>query len=178
MKRLALTLAASAAFAATPALAQDAGATIMGNDDAAIGTVVSNDGTTVLVDTGAHQAPLPANLIANNEGVYSVNATQAQINSMMDAQVAQQAAAAAEAEAVAAAEAAALDAALVAGTPVITSDAMALGMVDQLAGDNVVVKTADDELITLPKSLFALNDGGALTTIASMEAIMAALNGG
>ena len=80
------------AMAVTPiaANAQDVGATVFGNDDAPIGTVSSNDGTTVTVDTGKHQAPLPANLLAEREGKWTVNATKGQIDGMMDAQVAQQ----------------------------------------------------------------------------------------
>ncbi|APE29180.1 hypothetical protein [Aurantiacibacter gangjinensis] len=178
MKRFALIAAAGAAFAATPAMAQDAGTTIMGNDDAAIGTVISNDGTTVVVDTGAYEAPLPAELIANTDGVYSVNATKAQIDGMMAARVEeQQAAAAAQAQAEAEA-AAALDAALVLGAPVITNDAQALGTIDEFAGGNVVVKTADDTLITLPRDFFALDDNGTLMALADLETIMNAVNGG
>src|SRR5690606_33195576 len=67
--------ALSLASTSGAALAQDAGATIMGNDEAAVGTVVSNDGSNVVVDTGKHQVPLAADSFVENEGVWSVNIT-------------------------------------------------------------------------------------------------------
>ncbi|MEO0907241.1 MAG: hypothetical protein AAFY07_06910 [Pseudomonadota bacterium] len=172
------------AMAVTPfaANAQDVGATVFGNDDAPIGTVESNDGATVMVNTGKHMAPLPANLLAEREGKWTVNATQAQINGMMDQQVAQQAAAAAEAQAAAdaaAAEAAAkLDAALVVGAPVITNDAQALGTVSELQAENVVVTNDTAGLITLPRNFFAVDADGQLMALASLDQIMAAVQGG
>ena len=169
------------AMAVTPfaANAQDVGATVFGNDDAPVGTVESNDGTTVMVNTGKHVAPLPANLLAEREGKWTVNATQGQINGMMDQQVAQQQAAAAEAEAAAAAEAAAkLEAALVVGAPVITNDAQSLGTVSELQAENVVVTNDTAGLITLPRNFFAVDAEGQLMALASLEQIMAAVQGG
>ena len=169
------------AMAVTPfaANAQDAGATVFGNDDAPVGTVESNDGTTVMVNTGKHVAPLPANLLAEREGKWTVNATQGQINGMMDQQVAQQQAAAAEAQAAAAAEAAAkLEAALVVGAPVITNDAQSLGTVSELQAENVVVTNDTAGLITLPRNFFAVDADGQLMALASLEQIMAAVQGG
>ena len=169
------------AMAVTPfaAAAQDVGATVFGNDDAPVGTVESNDGTTVMVNTGKHVAPLPANLLAEREGKWTVNATQGQINGMMDQQVAQQQAAAAEAQAAAAAEAAAkLEAALVVGAPVITNDAQSLGTVSELQAENVVVTNDTAGLITLPRNFFAVDAEGQLMALASLEQIMAAVQGG
>ena len=169
------------AMAVTPfaANAQDVGATVFGNDDAPVGTVESNDGTTVMVNTGKHVAPLPANVLAEREGKWTVNATQGQINGMMDQQVAQQQAAAAEAQAAAAAEAAAkLEAALVVGAPVITNDAQSLGTVSELQAENVVVTNDTAGLITLPRNFFAVDAEGQLMALASLEQIMAAVQGG
>ena len=168
------------AMAVTPfaANAQDVGATVFGNDDAPVGTVESNDGATVMVNTGKHVAPLPANLLAEREGKWTVNATQAQINGMMDQQVAQQQAAAAEAQAAAATEAAAkLEAALVVGAPVITNDAQSLGTVSELQAENVVVTNDTAGLITLPRNFFAVDAEGQLMALASLEQIMAAVQG-
>ena len=169
------------AMAVTPfaANAQDVGATVFGNDDAPVGTVESNDGATVMVNTGKHVAPLPANLLAEREGKWTVNATQGQINGMMDQQVAQQQAAAAEAQAAAATEAAAkLEAALVVGAPVITNDAQSLGTVSELQAENVVVTNDTAGLITLPRNFFAVDADGQLMALASLEQIMAAVQGG
>ena len=86
MKRLILSLSLIVAFSFA-AQAQDVGATVYGNDDAPIGTVTANDGTTVTVNTGKHAAPLPANLLAEREGKWTVNATKGQIDGMMAQQV-------------------------------------------------------------------------------------------
>ena len=169
------------AMAVTPfaADAQDVGATVFGNDDTPVGTVESNDGATVMVNTGKHVAPLPANLLAEREGKWTVNATQGQINGMMDQQVAQQQAAAAEAQAAAATEAAAkLEAALVVGAPVITNDAQSLGTVSELQAENVVVTNDTAGLITLPRNFFAVDADGQLMALASLDQIMAAVQGG
>lgn len=168
----------ASAIAATPivANAQDAGSTIYGNDDAPVGTVESNVGGIVTVDTGAHKAPLPANLLANQEGKWTVNATQAQINGMMDAQVAEQARLAAEAQAKAAADAAAaLAAALVVGAPVITADGQILGLVDAIESGNVIVKNDAAQLITLPENLMGAAPDGQLIALANFVDIMAAV---
>ena len=80
-------LATAIAVLPVAANAQDVGATVFGNDDAPIGTVETNEAGIVTVNTGKHMAPLPANLLAEREGKWTVNATQAQIDGMMDAQV-------------------------------------------------------------------------------------------
>lgn len=168
------------ALVATPfaANAQDVGATVFGNDDAPVGTVESNDGTTVLVDTGKHKAPLPANLLAEREGKWTVNATQGQINGMMDQQVAQ-AQAAADAQAAAEAEAAAkLEAALAVGTAVVTADAMPLGTISDLDEANVIVTNDEVGLVTLPRGFFALDANDQLVARANLADIMAAVQGG
>ena len=167
-------------IAATPiaASAQDVGATVYGNDDAPVGTVTANDGTTVTIDTGAHMAPLPANLLAEREIGWSINATQAQVNALMDQQVAQ-ARAAADAQAAAEAEAAAkLDAALAVGTAVITSDAQPLGTISELDDANIVVSNETVGLVTLPRDFFALDADDQLVARANLADILAAVQGG
>lgn len=179
MKFAKLALFATA-IAAMPvaASAQDAGATVFGNDDAPVGTVESNDGTTVVINTGKHKAPLPTNLLAEREGKWTINATQAQVNGLMDQQVAQ-AAAAAEAKAAAEAESAAkLDAALAVGTAVITADAMPLGTISELDSANVVVTNDEVGLVTLPREFFALDANDQLVARASLADIKAAVQGG
>src|SRR5690606_33353415 len=127
------------ASVSTAALAQDVGATIMGNDEAAVGTVVSNDGSNVVVDTGKHKVPLAASSFAEIEGVWSVNITKGELDSMMDQALAE--------------AAAKLDAALVEGAQVVTADAQVLGAVDTIDGTNVVIKGDNDFIVTLPKEM-------------------------
>lgn len=184
MKLLKLALAATALTALPMAAnAQDAGTTIYSQvDESTVGTIESNDGTTAVLDTGSYKAPLPVATYAEREGKWTINATKAQIDGMMAQQVAQQEAAAAEAQAAqqaAAAKAeAALAAALVPGAPVVTADAQPLGTVSELAGDNVVVTNEQAGLITLPRSLMATDEAGAIVARANLDAIMAAVQGG
>lgn len=182
LSKLAL-LAAPLAMAPVAAHAQDAGTTIYSQvDGSEVGTIESNDGTIATLDTGSFKAPLPIATYAEREGQWTINATKAQIDGMMAQQVAQAEAAAAEqaaAQEAAAAEAeAALAAALVPGAAVVTADAQPLGTIDKLAGDNVVVSNEQAGLITLPRSLMATDEAGALVARANLDAIMAAVKGG
>lgn len=160
MKFAKLALVA-AAFAVTPAIAtaQDAGTTVFGNDDAPVGTVTSNDGTTVTIDTGKHKAPLPANLMAEREGKWTINATQAQINGLMDQQVAQ--------------AAAARDAALVEGASVLSADGQPSGTIYTIdSEDTVIIKNAGG-IVTLKRDGFAADANGALLALYSAEQLAA-----
>ena len=162
MKTGKILLAATAIVAAPVAVqAQDVGAQVMGNDDAAIGTVVSNDGTTVVLDTGKHQVPLGTDAFAETDGTYSINISKTQLDQMMDQQLAE--------------AAAALEAALVVGAPVVTADAQSLGMVDEISDAGIIIKGEDDTLVTLPVDMLALNEGGAIMALANMADIQAAL---
>lgn len=158
--------AAALAMAPVAAQAQDVGATVMGNDGNPIGAVLSNDGTTVMLDTGKHQVPLGAEMFGSDETGPTLNITKAQLDEMMDAQLA--------------AAAAALDAALVEGAAVVTADAQPLGAVEEIDGDNIVITHGDDQ-VTLPKNLLAVDANGQLMALANMsdiEAAMAAQAGG
>ncbi len=161
MYRFAFAAVAAATTAlATPAVAQDAGATIMGNDDAAVGTVLSNDGTTVVVDTGTNQVSLGTAAFAEREGVWTLNTTQAELDTAWAAMVAEQEAA--------------LASALVVGAEILTSDAQTLGTVEELTETGVVLTHAGQPM-ELPKNLFTVSDDGALMVLADMAAIMTAL---
>lgn len=146
-------LATAMAVAPYAANAQDVGATVFGNDDAAIGTVTTNDGSVVTVDTGKHKAPLPANLLAEREGKWTVNATKAQIDQMMDAQVA----AANEAR----------DAALIEGAAVMSADGQPVGTVYTVDTEDMVIIKNDAGIITLTRDSFAADANGALIVLYS-----------
>lgn len=149
------------AFAATPiaANAQDVGATVFGNDDAPIGTVESNDGSIVTVDTGTHKAPLPANLLAEREIGWTVNATKAQIDGMMAAQKA-------EADAK-------RDAALIEGAAVVSADGMPAGTVYTVDAEDTVIVKNGTNIVTLKRDSFALSPEGALMALYSGEQLTA-----
>ncbi len=181
---------ASTAMTAVPAAAQaaatlDVGTTVMGNDGNPVGTIASNDGATVVVDTGAHQVPLGADSFGTSEAGPTLNITKTQLDDMMTAQLAAQAEAQAAAEAAAAEQAAlaaaALEEALVVGAPVITADAQPLGMVDEIDGEKVVIKGDVIELVTLTKDLLTLDAEGqimALANFADIQAAVSAQSGG
>lgn len=180
MKLAKLALIATA-MAATPfaANAQDAGVAVFGNQDNQIATVVSNDGTTVVVSNGTHEAALPVAAFAEREIGWTINIAKADFDAALAAQAAQAAEAQAAAQAQAEAEAAAkLEAALVVGAPVVTNDAQALGTVSELLGENVVVTNDNAGLITLPREFFAVDADGQLMALASLETILAAVQGG
>ncbi len=162
MKFVKLAVLATA-IAATPiaANAQDAGTTVYGNDDAPIGTVESNADGIVTVDTGTHKAPLPANLLAEREIGWTVNATKAQIDGMMAAQVT-------EANAK-------RDAALVVGAAVNSADGSAAGSLTEvdLAGDAIVLESANGP-VALKKEHFAVDASGALVALFTVEQLATA----
>lgn len=160
LKTIAATVAIAAAAFATPAMAQEAGATIMDNAGGTVGTVVSNDGSTVVVDTGAHQVPLGAGSFVESEGTFILGATKVELDTMMDAAVAQRQAA--------------LAAALVEGAAVVTADAMPLGTVTTVEEESVVL-TYEAAPLTLPKTLFAVDGEGALIVRANHASIVAAI---
>ena len=156
---LATAPALALAVIPTAASAQDVGATVIGNDDAPVGTVKSNDGTTVVVDTGKHEAPLPANLLAQREGQWTVNATQAQINQLMDQQVAQ--------------ANAARDAALVEGAAVVSADGMPAGTVYTIDSEDTVIVQNEGGIVTLTRESFAVDAQGALTALYTAQQLTA-----
>ncbi|WP_156169891.1 hypothetical protein [Aurantiacibacter luteus] len=163
MTRFALTAAATlAALVAAPAAAQEVGTTIVGNDGVAIGTVLANDGTGVVVDTGTHQVPLGVEAFAERDGAWTLNTTQAELDTAYGAMLAEQEAA--------------LAAALTVGASVVTADAQALGPVTEINGETVVVTHMDTPL-ALPREAFGVDAEGTLMVRADMAAIMAAMNG-
>jgi hypothetical protein len=149
------------AMAATPiaANAQDVGTTVYGNDDAPIGNVESNADGVVTVNTGKHMAPLPANLLAEREGKWTVNATQAQINGMMDQQVAQ--------------ANAARDAALVEGAAVMSADGAPAGMIYTIDSEDVVIIKNQAGIVTLTREAFAADANGTLIALYAAEQLAA-----
>ncbi len=149
------------AMAVTPiaANAQDVGATVYGNDDAPIGTVESNADGVVTVNTGKHMAPLPANLLAEREGNWTVNATKAQIDGMMDAQVA-------EANAK-------RDAALVEGAAVMSADGMPAGTIYTIDDADTAIVKSDAGIITLTRDAFAVDANGNLMALYSAAQLTA-----
>jgi hypothetical protein len=117
----------------------------------------------VLLDTGNHKAPLPVAAFAVGEAGPTITVTKMELDSMIEAQLAE--------------AAARRDAALVAGAAVLTADNQQLGTIETINGDNIVVLrgvTADK--VTLLRDYFSATDAGltARLTMQQIEEAMAA----
>ena len=157
---------AAVALAATPALANDqvvAGATVTGPEGNTVGTIVAVENGQAILDTGKHEVPLGVDMYGEGETGPTITVTKAQLDSMMDAQLAE-----AEAQ---------LDASLVTGAAVIDAEQAPLGTIIEIDGDNVVIARGGDEMdrVTLLREYFAVGDNGLMArlTNAQIEAAMA-----
>ncbi len=166
------TLAAAAALAvagvAAPAMAQDAGVTVgakvYGPDGAEVGTIESVNGDAVVINTGNLSAALPANSFAAGDNGPTLGWSKAELE-----------AAVTEANQAAQQE---LAAALVPEAEVYSSDAVLLGKVESVDGDNVVV-ALESGPVALPKAQIALQAEKLtfLATAADVQAAAAAATG-
>jgi hypothetical protein len=157
---------AAVALAATPALANDqvvAGATVTGPEGNAVGTIVSVENGQAVLDTGKHQVPLGVDMYGQGEAGPTITVTKAQLDGMIDAQLAE--------------AAAKRDAALVVGAEAMTAKHAPLGTVLEINGDNIVVARGGDETqkVTLLREHFVAGEHGlmALLTNDQIDAAMA-----
>lgn len=153
----ALALSSLPALAAGPELG--VGATVYGPEGEAVGTVENVADGIVTVDTGKHKAPLPADVFGTSEAGPTITVTQAQINTMLDEQIA--------------AAAAQRDAALVTGAMVHTAGNLMLGNVKSIDGDAVVVDTETGP-VAMKREHFAVTANGTLIALFTMDQIEAA----
>jgi sporulation protein YlmC with PRC-barrel domain len=162
MKTVKIALLASV-LAATPAavFAQEVGATIYGNDGNPVGTVAEVNGDVVVIDTGTHKAPVPAAQLYDAEAGKSVNATKAQVEAMMDQQLAE--------------VDAKRDAALVEGAEVVSTNGAPAGTIAavDLAADQITLESEQGPVM-LKKEHFAMGADGKLTVLYSNEQIASA----
>lgn len=144
--------AAAAAGIATAAHAQDVtvGATVYGPEGNSVGTVESVANGVVTVDTGTNKAPLPTSAFGKSDKGPTITVTKAQLDSMIEAQMA-----AANAK---------RDAALVATAAVITADNQPLGIVKSVDGNTVIVSRNEGDVNLLRKH-FAVNQAGQLMVL-------------
>jgi hypothetical protein len=157
-------LAASAALATVilPAavFAQvAAGAKVYGPEGNEVGTIVGVEGGIVTLDTGAHKAPLPEDAFGKSDKGPTITVTRAQIDAMMDEQVA--------------AATAARDGALVAGAAVVTGKGAPAGTIRSVEGDAVVLDSPSGA-VALKREHFAVNAQGALMALFTADQIAAA----
>ena len=157
---------ASVALIATPALANDqvvAGATVTGPEGNAVGTIVSVENGQAILDTGKHKVPLAVNMYGVGEAGPTITVTKAQIDSMVDAQLAE--------------AAAKRDAALIVGAQAMDAAHAPLGTVLEINGNNIVLARGGDETdkVTLLREHFDATDHGLMArlTNAQIDAAMA-----
>lgn len=153
MKLSKMALAAvAAAGLATAAYAQNVtvGATVYGPEGNAVGTIESVAEGVVTVDTGKHKAPLPTNAFGKSEQGPTITVTKAQLDAMLDEQIA--------------AASAKRDAALVEAAAVITADNQPLGVVKSISGNTVIV-TRGEGSVNLLREHFAVNQSGQLMVL-------------
>ncbi|NTZ42002.1 hypothetical protein G7A66_02610 [Altererythrobacter sp. SALINAS58] len=126
------------------------GVTIYDPQGGLVGTVLEVSDDVVLVNTGKHTAPLPANAFAKGPNGPIISVTQAQLNQMLDEQMAQ--------------VAAQRDTALVEGAMVHTVDDAMLGTVTSIDADNIVV-TGENGPVAMLRDQFAVNPEGTLIVL-------------
>ena len=157
---------AAMALAATPALANDqvaAGATVTGPEGNAVGTIVSVENSLAVFDTGKHKVPLGVEMYGQGEAGPTITVTKAQLDGMIDGQLAE--------------AAAKRDAALVVGAEAMAADHAALGTILEINGDNIILARGGDEMnkVTLLRDHFDATDHGLMArlTNAQIDAAMA-----
>lgn len=126
------------------------GVTIYDPQGGTVGTVLEVSDEVVLVNTGKHTAPLPANAFAKGPNGPIISLTQVQLNQMLDQQLAQ--------------AAQQRDTALVEGAMVHTVDDAMLGTVTSINADDIVV-TGDNGPVAMLRNQFAVNPQGTLIVL-------------
>jgi hypothetical protein len=156
----ALSLAAVSGTAFAQAASVQAGQTVYGSDGAQVGTIDKVESGTAIVNTGTHTVGLTLDKFGTSDKGPTIAVTKAQLDELVEKANAD--------------SAAKLDAALVAGAAVVDNTGAALGTIDKVDGDNIVLKT-DKGPVTMTKKYFALSNG-ALTALVTKDQVLAALN--
>lgn len=137
-----------------------AGATVYDPQGGTVGTVDSVTNGVAVLNTGTHTVALPLDKFATSEKGPIISVTKQQLDDI-----------AAQADADADAK---LDTALVAGAAVTDNAGVALGTIDKVEGDDVVLKTEKGP-VALTRKYFAVRNG-ALTALVTKDQVLAALN--
>ena len=138
-----------------------AGATVYDPQGGTVGTVDSVADGIAVVNTGAHTVALPLDKFATSEKGPVISVTKQQLDDI-----------AAKADADAAAK---VTAALVVGAAVVDNAGVALGTIDKVDGENIVLNTEKGP-VALTTKYFAVQNG-ALMALVTKDQILAALNG-
>ena len=152
--------AAAVALAATPALANDqvvVGAVVTGPEGNEVGKIVTVANGQAILDTGTHKVPLGIAMYGVGETGPTVTVTKAQLNGIVDQQIA----AAAEAR----------DAALTVGATAMDAEHAPLGTVIEIDGDNIVIARGgdDSDRVTLLREYFDASDHGLMARLTNAQ---------
>jgi hypothetical protein len=158
----ALSLATVSGAAFAQAAAVTAGATVYGSDGNPVGTVDKIDAGVASLNTGTHVVGLPLDKFGKGAKGPTITVTKAQLDDL-----AEQASNQAKAK---------LDAALVAGAAVVDNNGTALGTIDKIDGDSVVLKT-DAGAVTMTRKYFALAPSGGLKALVTKDQVEATIKG-
>jgi hypothetical protein len=156
----ALSLATFSGAAFAQAANVTAGATVYDPQGGTVGTVDSVADGIAVVNTGAHTVALPLGKFATSEKGPIISVTKQQLDDI-----------AAKADADAAAK---VTAALVVGAAVVDNAGVALGTIDKVDGENIVLNTEKGP-VALTRKYFAVRNG-ALMALVTKDQILAALN--
>ena len=151
------------ALAATPIAASaadvQAGATVTGPEGNPVGTIESVANGQAVLDTGKHKVPLGVDAFGEGETGPTITVTKAQINAMMDEQVA--------------AAHARRDAALVEGATVMSADGVAAGTIYTVDDADTAIVQSDAGILTLTRDAFAVDANGNLMALYTAAQIAA-----
>lgn len=139
---------------ATASQALNAGVTIYDPQGGEVGKIESISGDNIVLDTGTSKATLPKSAFGKGAKGPIVNATKAQIDTMV---------AAANAKSTAA-----LEAAFVPGAQVHGKAGALVGTVKEASGDNIVIDRPAG-LVTLTKQAFAVGPNGLTISMTAAE---------
>jgi len=149
---------AAAPFAAYAADVQ-AGATVTGPEGNPVGTIESVANGQAVLDTGKHKVPLGVEAFGESESGLTITVTKAQLNDLMDQQVA-----AAHAK---------RDAALVEGAAVMSADGVAAGSIYTVDDADTAIIQNDAGIVTLTRDAFAIDANGSLMALYTAEQLSA-----
>jgi hypothetical protein len=157
----ALSLATLSGAAFAQAANVTAGATVYDPQGGEVGKIDSVTNGVAVVNTGAHSVALPVDKFATSAKGPVISVTRAELDKI-----------AADADAQAAAQ---LNAALVANAAVVDNEGVALGTIDKIDGDNIILKTEKGP-VTFTRKYFAVGTDGKLMALVTKEQVLAALN--
>lgn len=156
----ALSLATLSGAAFAQAANVQAGATVYGPKGEPVGTIDKVENGTAVINTGTHTLALTLDKFATSEKGPVISVTKQQLDELVE-----------KANADAAAK---LDTALVAGAAVVDNAGAALGTIDSIDGDAIVLKTEKGP-VSLTKKYFAVRNG-ALMALVTKDQVLAALD--